>query len=95
MFPAVVSMIAVGWAAVVAGFFAAELVWWGVAVCAASGSARQQSREVKYLRMLAPERKTEKELYDTDDLQVGISSRPAAIRDGASVDLSACQPAER
>jgi len=72
MFPAVVSMIAVGWAVVVAGFAAGfavgfeavEVPWWVVAVCAATGIARQHSREARYLRMSAPERKTEKELYD-------------------------------
>src|SRR6185312_14246704 len=68
MFPAVVSMIAVGWAVVVAGFAAGfeavEVLWWVVAVCAATGIARQHSTEIRYLRMSAPERKTEKELYD-------------------------------
>jgi hypothetical protein len=64
-FPAVVSMIAVGCDAVaVAGFFAVEVVWCVVAVCAASGSARQHNTEIKDLRMSAPEKETEKELYD-------------------------------
>src|SRR6266496_781326 len=80
-FPAVVSMIAVGWLGVivVAGFFTVEVVGW-VAVCAASATESRVKARTRRVRISAPERNTETALYDTSPGLPAICGQPVVVR---------------